>query len=164
VTKRGFVYKRKSIYFCDMDKPAYPFNVNEYGQHFEFQSISKGRIIQKVVEFRELEISNIYNLALVDVKEDGTFDDMTVSNNQDMETIIATVIRIIQVFLIFKPTAKVLFMGSTASRTRLYRGIINKYLAEAEQIYEIHGIIDWENEPFQGHKTYDAFLIFPKIS
>jgi len=145
-----------------MDKPAYPFSVLENGQRFEFQSVSHDRTIQKVVEFRELEISNIYNLALVDVKQDGTFDDMSVSNNQDMETIIATVIRTIQVFLAFQPTAKVLFMGSTPSRTRLYRGIINKYLAEAEKIYEIHGIIDWVNEPFQGHKTYDAFLIFLK--
>jgi hypothetical protein len=87
---------------------------------------------------------------------------MSVSNNQDMETIISTIIRTIQVFLTFQPTAKVLFMGSTPSRTRLYRGIINNYLAQAEQIYEIHGIIDWLNEPFQGHKTYEAFLIFQK--
>ena len=145
-----------------MDKPSYPFNVLENGQRFEFQSVSYDRTIQKVVEFRELEIPDIYNLALVDVNKDGTFDDMSVSNNQDMETIIATVIRTIQVFLTFQPIAKVLFMGSTPSRTRLYRGIINKYLAQAEQIYEIHGIINWVNEPFQGDKTYDAFLIFQK--
>ena len=87
---------------------------------------------------------------------------MSVSNNQDMETIISTIIRTIQVFLTFQPTAKVLFMGRTASRTRLYRGIINKYLAQAEQIYEVHDIIDWVNEPFQGHKTYEDFLIFQK--
>jgi hypothetical protein len=147
-----------------MDKPAYPFKVLEDGQRFEFQSISQKRVVQKVVEFRELETANIYNLALVDIKQDGTFDDMSVSNNQDMEKIIATVIRTIQVFLTFKPSAKVFFMGSTPSRTRLYRGIINKYLAQAEQIYEIHGIIDWSNEPFQGDKTYDAFLIFLKIN
>ena len=145
-----------------MDKPSYPFNVLENGQRFEFQSVSYDRTIQKVVEFRELEIPDIYNLALVNVNKDGTFDDMSVSNNQDMETIIATVIRTIQVFLTFQPIAKVLFMGSTPSRTRLYRGIINKYLAQAEQIYEIHGIINWVNEPFQGDKTYDAFLIFQK--
>ena len=70
-----------------MDKPAYPFSVLENGQRFEFQSVRQGRTIQKVVEFRELEIANIYNLALVDVKQDGSFDDMSVSNNQDMETI-----------------------------------------------------------------------------
>nr|MCU0339015.1 hypothetical protein [Spirosomataceae bacterium] len=119
-----------------MDKPAYPFKVLEDGQRFEFQSISQKRVVQKVVEFRELETANIYNLALVDIKQDGTFDDMSVTNNQDMERIIATVIRTIQVFLTFKPSAKVFFMGSTPSRTRLYRGIINKYLAQAEQIYE----------------------------
>ena len=74
-----------------------------------------------------------------------------------METIIATVIRIIQVFLIFKPTAKVLFMGSTASRTRLYRGIINKYLAEAEQIYEIHGILIGRMSHFKDIKPMMPF-------
>lgn len=150
------------LYLCNMDKPSYPFSVLEDGQRFEFQSVSPDKIVQKVVELRELEIPNIYNLALVDVQENGTYDDMSVSNNQDMETIIATVIRTIRVFLTFRPTAKILFMGSTESRTRLYRGIINKYLAQAEQIYEIHGIIDWVNEPFQGHKTYEAFLIFLK--
>ena len=143
-----------------MDKPAYPFKVSENGQYFEFQSVSIDKVVQKIVEFRELETPNIYNLALVDVKQDGTYDDMSVSNNQDMETIIATVIRTIQVFLTFQPKAKVLFMGSTPSRTRLYRGIINKYFEKAEPIYEIHGITDWVNEPFQGHKTYEAFLIF----
>jgi polysaccharide pyruvyl transferase WcaK-like protein len=87
---------------------------------------------------------------------------MTVSNNQDMEIIIATVIQTIRVFIALKPDAKVLFMGSTPSRTRLYRGVINKYIAQAEQVYEIHGIIDWINEPFNGSKNYDAFLIFQK--
>jgi hypothetical protein len=145
-----------------MDKPAYPFKVLANGQRFEFESVSLDKTIQKLVEFRELEIPNIYHLALVDVRLNGTYDDMSVSNNQDMETIISTIIRTIQVFLTFQPTAKVLFMGRTASRTRLYRGIINKYLAQAEQIYEVHGIIDWVNEPFQGHKTYEDFLIFQK--
>jgi hypothetical protein len=145
-----------------MDKPTYPFKVLENGLRFEFESRSPSRVIQKIVEFKELEIPSIYNLALLDIDENGNYDDMVVSNNQDMETIIATVIRTIQVFLSFQPTAKVLFMGSTLSRTRLYRGIINKYFAQAEQIYEIHGIIDWINEPFQSHKNYEAFLIFLK--
>lgn len=145
-----------------MENPTYPFEILENGRFFKFESVSSGRTIQKIVEFRELEIPDIYNLALVDVNESGKFDDMSVSNNKDMGKVIATVIRVIQIFLLFKPTAKILFMGNTASRTRLYRGIINKYLARMEQIYEIHGIINRRNEPFEGHKNYDAFLIFLK--
>ncbi len=147
-----------------MDKPSYPFRVLENGKRFEFASVSPNKTIQKVVEFRELETPGIYNLALVDICESGKYDDMTVSNNQDMETIIATVIQTIQVFIALNPNTKVLFMGSTPSRTRLYRGIINKYIGQAKQVYEIHGIIDWVNEPFNGNKNYDAFLIFQKTT
>lgn len=143
-----------------MDKPSYPFKVLENGHRFEFESVSSKKIIRKAIEFREIEIPNLYNLALVDVKEDGTFDDMSVSDNGDMETIISTVIKTIQVFLTFQPEAKVLFMGSSPSRTRLYRGIISKYLSQAELFYAIHGISNWVNEPFQRDKNYDAFLIF----
>ena len=145
-----------------MDKPNYPFKVLDNGHRYEFQSISENKIVQKAIEFKELEVPTIYNLALVDIKQDGSFDDMSVSDNGDMETIIATVIKTIQVFLTFKPNSKILFMGSTPSRTRLYRGIISKYLHQAELIYEIHGISDWENEPFRANKNYDAFLIFLK--
>jgi len=75
---------RNLRYICVVDKPSYPFKVLENGQRFEFESISSDKNIQKVVEFRELEIPNIYNLALVDVKQDGTFDDMSMSNNQQI--------------------------------------------------------------------------------
>lgn len=143
-----------------MDKPSYPFKGLENGHRFEFESVSSKKIIRKAIEFREIETPNLYNLALVDVKEDGTFDDMSVSDNGDMETIISTVIKTIQVFLTFQPEAKVLFMGSSPSRTRLYRGIISKYLGQAELFYIIHGISNWVNEPFQRDKNYDAFLIF----
>ncbi|MFN3487720.1 MAG: DUF6934 family protein [Emticicia sp.] len=70
------------------------------------------------MEFREIEIPNLYNLALVNVKKDGTFDNMSISDNGNMETIVSTVIKTIQVFLTFQPEAKMLFMSSSPSRTR----------------------------------------------
>ncbi len=81
-----------------------------------------------------------------------------------MESVLATVIQAIQVFLAFRPKAKVLFMGSTKTRNRLYRAVISKSYQQTERIYEIHGINNWENEPFEKNKDYEAFLIFLRHS
>jgi hypothetical protein len=147
-----------------MDKKAYPFKVLDNGFIFEFESISPLKIVKKVVEFSEFDVGNLFNLALFDVSEDGKFSDISVSDNGDMENILSTVIQTIQVFLALHPKAKVLFMGSTKSRNRLYRAVIAKYFHATERIYEIHGITDWKNEPFEKNKDYDAFMIFLKIS
>ena len=107
-----------------MDKPTYPFLVLDDGERFEFESVSQHKRIRKIVEFREMEISNLYNLALVDVKDDGSHDDMSISNNNDMDMVLATVIKTIGIFLNFHKSAKIMFMGSTESRTRLYRELL----------------------------------------
>jgi hypothetical protein len=147
-----------------MDKKAYPFKVLDDGYVFEFESISQQKVVKKIVEFSEFEdVENLFNLALFDVSDDGSFSDISVSDNGDMENILSTVIQTIQVFLALHPKAKVLFMGSTKSRNRLYRAVIAKYFHATERIYEIHGISDWQNEPFQKNKDYDAFMIFLKI-
>ena len=147
-----------------MDKPAYPFKVVKNGYRFEFESISPKRTIQKVIEYKELEVENLFNLALLDIDENGIHSDVVVSDNGDMESVLATVIQTIQVFLALHPKAKVLFMGSTKTRNRLYRAVISKYYQQTERIYEIHGIHNWENEPFEKNKDYEAFLIFLRHS
>ena len=147
-----------------MDKPSHPFKVINNGYRFEFESVSSTKVIQKVIEYRELEVENLFNLALLDIDENGIHSDIVVSDNGDMESVLATVIQTIQVFLALHPRAKVLFMGSTKTRNRLYRAVISKYYQETERIYEIHGINNWENEPFEKNKDYEAFLIFLRHS
>lgn len=147
-----------------MNKPIYPFTILDNGERFEFESVSEYKRIRKIIEFRQLDIPNLYNVALVDVLQDGSYDDMRISDNNDMETVMATVMKIIQLFLTSHIKAKVMIMGSTASRTRLYRIIINKYLSDFELNYEIHGIVDWKNEVFRRNKNYDAFLIFLRVN
>jgi hypothetical protein len=147
-----------------MDKPAYPFKVLQNGYRFEFESISSTKTIQKVIQYKELSIKNVFNLALLDIDENGIHSDIVVSDNGDMEFVLATVIQTIQVFLALHPQARVLFMGSTKARNRLYRAVISKYYQQMERIYEIHGINSWENEPFEKNKDYEAFLIFLRHS
>jgi hypothetical protein len=143
-----------------MDKSAYPFKVIDNGNRFEFESVSSVKTIQKVIQYKELEVDNLFNLALLDIDENGIHSDIVVSDNGDMESVLSTVIQTIQVFLALHPEAKVLFIGSTKTRNRLYRAVISKYYQQTERIYEIHGINNWENEPFEKNKDYEAFLIF----
>ncbi len=61
-----------------MDKPAYPFKVINDDYRFEFESISPTRTIQKVIQYKELEVDNLFNLALLDLDENGIHSDIVV--------------------------------------------------------------------------------------
>jgi hypothetical protein len=102
-----------------MEQPFYDFNQIDESLSFSFESTGK-RNIEKRVIFQKLDLENYYQLALVDLKEDGTFDDKIVSNNGDRDTVLATVFQILNYFLTIFPDVVVLFAGSTDSRTRLY--------------------------------------------
>jgi hypothetical protein len=69
-----------------MSQPSYPIRTTDNRLQFVFESISHDRVIQKQVEFTPFSINaDIYNLAFGDLNEWGELDDLTVSDNQDME-------------------------------------------------------------------------------
>ena len=82
-----------------MNEKSYPFKISTANIRYSFESVSEEKVIEKAVIFVETDYPNIYNLALVDVLEDRTESDITVSNNNDLETVMATVIKIIDDFL-----------------------------------------------------------------
>lgn len=56
-------------------------------------------IIHKVIEFSPFPANAIfYNLALLNINEDGTVSDLSVSNNQDMPKVMATVFKALTYF------------------------------------------------------------------
>ena len=64
-----------------MNDPVYPLT----NLRFSFDSISSEKRIRKVIEYAPLDAHNqLFNLALVDENEDGSYSDMIVSNNADM--------------------------------------------------------------------------------
>lgn len=81
-----------------------------------------------------MDLENYYQLALVDLKEDGTFDDKIVSNKGDRDTVLATIFQILNYFLTIVPDVVVLFAGSTDSRTRLYQIALNSELERHQKI------------------------------
>ena len=146
-----------------MNQPFYEFAIQDNAQIFDFESIGK-QIIKKKILYQNTSRKSFYNLALVDVLEDGSFDDMVESRNGDMEKILATVANTLPFFFEQFPDAIVLFSGSDERRTRLYQIIINKEVDNLAHTFSFLGINGLNFEQFRKNKTYDGFAIILKKS
>lgn len=143
-----------------MDEPYYPYERPTTEIKYDFWSVSNEKHVRKQVIFSALDTPNIYNLALVDILENGSMSDITETRNKDMRTVLATVIRIIDSFLNQYPAAIVHFRGSDERRQRLYRLIISRELTEIQKKFVVlGGFNDIQPEPFQANQQYDYFLI-----
>ena len=132
-----------------MNEKSYPFKISTANIRYSFESVSEEKVIEKAVIFVETDYPNIYNLALVDVLEDRTESDITVSNNNDLETVMATVIKIIDDFLNKFPDKSVIFRGSDLRRTRLYRIIISREYESISEYFKILGLKDGSFHQFE---------------
>ena len=145
-----------------MNEPAYPFRVSDDALSYAFDSISEVKIIHKAVEFRPFSVNPIfYNLALLDVNDDGTADDLVASNNQDMKRVLATVFRSMLTFFDRYPNKLIYFNGSDESglRNRLYRILIARELEEIQKMFEVHGrLANGNYEEFVPNKPYIGFI------
>lgn len=127
---------------------------------FEFKSISEKKTVKKIVIFSPIgEDSYLYNLTLVDAFTDGSYNDSSITNNEDMPKVIATVIQILCSFFKKYPHKSVYIEGSSPSRTRLYRIIIAKELSEIEKVFGIYGVINDSLEDFEKNKNYTGLII-----
>lgn len=145
-----------------MNNPYYPFNGNESSLQFDFDSVNTqtGKATRKRVEFTPTQNPALYNLALGDVLPDGVLDIFSRSNNDDRDQVLATVAQVISVFLSTYPARLVLFTGSTASRTRLYRLAIARELDNTADLFDIYGVRpDQQLELFRPDNQYIAFII-----
>ncbi|TKK66634.1 hypothetical protein FC093_16490 [Ilyomonas limi] len=141
-----------------MNQPFYTFYSSNQALLFDFSSIGKN-IISKAVIYTRTDIPDLYTLALVDVYNDGTFDDIVVSDNGDMVKILVTVFKTLSVFFTHYPNAAVAFSGSTPARTRLYRIAISHELDNITKVYDIWGINNNSFQPFRRNTPYTGFLI-----
>lgn len=129
---------------------------------FTYEFISKGAKgeIKMGVRFQPTLPKNIFNLAFGNMKEDGTIDDQASNNNGDRNKVLNTVATIVFEFTESIPGCFILFAGSTAARTRLYRMAITINLFYITAIFEISGILNtYQTEPFQVNKNYLGFFI-----
>jgi len=144
-----------------MLESRYIFDISPDVLTFEFESVGPKGTVAKVVRYTEINVRNIYNLGFGDKDpQSGYIDDLSITNNNDSQKVLATVARTLYVFTEQYPDAIVFATGSTVARTRLYRMGITNNLAAIEQDFDIFGLTtDEEWEPFRKNVMYHGFSV-----
>ncbi len=145
-----------------MNEKPYPFSLTRTEFRYEFVSVSQNKAVQKVVLFTQTDSPLIFNLALLDLLENGKMSDVSVTNNDDLRTVLATVIKIIGDFLNKNQYRFVVFRGSDDRRQRLYRIVIGRELELLQESFQIWGVVDNELTIFELNKEMDFYLIGKK--
>ena len=143
-----------------MNNPKYQLNAEQDLTVFNFTSEGpKGRI-PKLIEIKETNLKGFYNLAFGDKDLDtGKINDLVVTNNNDTDKVLATVVGAVYAFTDINFEAWVYATGSTEARTRLYRMGINKYLIEVENDFEIYGQLGDEWHVFEKGTDFEGFVV-----
>jgi len=131
---------------------------------FDFISTGRNGDVLKRVAFTKTDQDKIYNLALGDVDEDNEINDYAITDNGDRNKVLATVASIVEAYTKRFPDRWIIFRGSTAERTRLYRIAVSLHLDELSGNYEIRAFVDGDLIPFVKDMKINAFLIKRKKS
>ena len=143
-----------------MNLPKYPLASSDKMMTFEFISEGPKGLIHKLVRFQPTNLKDIYNLAFGDKNlMTGEIDDTTISNNENSEKVLATVVATVYAFTDKYPDKWIYATGSTKSRTRLYRMGITKYLSEVYEDFEVLGERNDDWETFRKNVEYESFLV-----
>jgi hypothetical protein len=143
-----------------MKLPKYPLTSGDKLLTYEFVSEGPKGLIHKMVQFKQTNLKNVYNLAFGDKDQTtGDIDDTVISNNGNSEKVLATVVATVYAFTDKYPDAVIYATGSTKARTRLYRMGIAKYFSEVTKDFEILGERNGDWETFRKNIDYDGFLV-----
>jgi len=147
-----------------MNEEGHPFTKEPEIFYYEFFSEGPNGKIRKVVQFQQISVAdNIYNLGFGDFNEEiDEVDDLSVSNNQDTQKVLATVAKTVLNFMQNHPTAIVMAKGSTPSRTRLYQMGISQFWEEIATAFDVKGFKDNNWYPYERGKNFEAFFIVKK--
>ena len=142
-----------------MNEDSYEFTLSRTEYRYEFVSVSAKKEVKKVVLFSQTESRDIFNLALLDLLDDGGLSDLSETKNADLKVVLATVFKIIIDFLNRNLNCFVAFKGSDERRQRLYRITISGNLAEISNEYQVLGSLANAVEFFEPNKSYDYYII-----
>lgn len=144
-----------------MTEKSCPFEAKPIEIRYDFDSVSDEKTVRKTVIFSRLT-TDLFNVALLDVLEYGLLsDDLVMTNNQDLRTVMAAVIRVIDSFLKQLPGKIVGFQGSGEQRTRLYRVVIGREPGLISQQFRVEGGggVDGDTEPFVPDRPHNSLFI-----
>jgi hypothetical protein len=147
-----------------MNLEKYKLRASKTYISFRFTSICPKGNIEKRIVYTKTKNRSVLNLAFGDViKGSKGIDDTIVTNNDDKEKVLATVVASIYIFTSKYPNTWVGLTGSTVSRTRLYRIVISGYFEILSNDFEIYGLENQNWQVFEKNKNYDAFVIKRKL-
>jgi hypothetical protein len=137
----------------------YEIRIGNDPRVYLFESSGPKGVIEKAVVFSATALFGLYNLGFGDVTMEGEIDDLAVSDNGDMQKVLATIASIVVDFTYKNPDAMIVAAGSTPSRTRLYRmGIASHYGLLAAD-FQVFGFNAGKWEEFTKGKDYEAFYV-----
>ena len=127
---------------------------------FTFVSEGPKGKISKLIEIKETNLKDFYNIAFGDKDvETGKINDEIVTNNSDTEKVLRTVVAAIYAFTDLNPEAWIYATGSNFARTRLYRLGISKYFEEVERYFEIYGELNGKWCFFEKGIDFEGFVV-----
>ena len=148
-----------------MNLPKYDIRTGETVFIYEFTSVGTKGSIQKMIDFQYTNLKDFYNLAFGDKDPiTGEIDDKVVSNNGDMEKVLATIVAAVYSFTDRFPEAWIYAEGSTPARTRLYQINIVKHFDELKRNFQLLCLLNGEWEEFRPNINYDAFVVRRKMN
>jgi hypothetical protein len=161
-----------------MDQPAYHYQKTGSQYFYVFFSNGPRGEIAKVVRISKIPDSEqnipdgiLYNIAFGDILEsDGNFvfDDSARSNNGDMRKVLATVVRIVEKYMVKNKNAVLSFSGytdksglesSSNQRIRLYQKIIDSNWDALSLRFQFWGILEGCQEEYIPMKPYSRILL-----
>jgi uncharacterized membrane protein len=143
-----------------MKLPKYEYFTESEAKLFKFSSEGPKGKIKKLVVYSQMLETDIYNLAFGDYDEEtDSINDIVITNNNDSQKVLATVVSTLYVFTNKHPDFWVYATGSTPARTRLYRIGITLNLEEILANFEVFGLSDETWQKFEKDNDYEAFLV-----
>jgi hypothetical protein len=118
----------------------------------------RGHFLKQIV-FEPTTKSQIYRLVFGNLVAEHEIDDFTVNDKGDRNKILVTVAQAVNKYTKRYPERMIYFVGSTQSRTRLYRMAIGLNLEELSRTFDIYGETANGIIPFCRDMEVIAFLI-----
>ncbi len=153
-----------------MNTPKYELSANADFTVFEFASTGKNGTIHKAIKYTQTLNENVYNLGFGDIifSNEATgeveVDDANLSNNGDLDSVIATVVYSVYIFTSHHPGAHVLFGSSDKARMRLYRMFLSRNMDEISKNFTVFGAVHNEqgqlvNVPFSASMDVEGYFV-----
>ena len=127
---------------------------------FQFESIGKKGTIKKIVRFTKME-ERFWNLAFGDANEQD-FDDLSISNNQDIRKVIQTVANISHLFLETYPKRKIFISPVDEKRKSLYNFVFRHHYEELQNELVIMANSNNIWSAYNPEERADAFIVFKR--